>query len=410
VERNTFKEFDPVYGKLLLNNYNDLGHTVSFTYDPVLGLPTGETDENGVKTSMEYDGFGRTTRIVQADGNWKNTRYERCKQGITVGCPTDAIFLVEETMANGRTERSYFDKMNREVQSVETGFGDRTIYTRNYFNERGQLVRTSQPFFANETPHWNGWVYDPIGREIAQTQDDIIVSTTHYEGKKIIYTNALGQTRTEEFSVNGRLQRTVDTEGNALEYTYDAQGNTILIQYPGSHAVQMTYDLFGRQTSLSDPDIGLYHYTYNLGGELIWEQDPMGQVTVFTYDTLGRPATRTDPEELTQFSYDNAPYAKGRLIEKVSRPPGSPTGLITSYTYGYDALSRPTSTAMRFNSDAQTYTLGIRYDHIGRDSVLLYPGAQGSAASLRMVYDAQGFHVEGAQSVQRKSILASRQP
>lgn len=391
VERNDYRFYEGVTGKFLLANYNDLDHAIIYDYDPVLGLPIQEIDPNGVDTRFEYDGFGRMTRTELADGNWKNVEYRRCFPG--AGCPDYAILQVKEEMANGHVETSYFDYLGREVLSAETGFGNRTVYTRHEYNARGQLFRSSQPYYAGESPRWNSFTFDPLGREVTQLQDDVVVSTTQYKGKKIIHSNALGQTRTQEFSLNGRLLRAYDPDGNALEYAYDAQGNNTRVGYPGGHALEMSYDLFNHLTSLTDPDLGAFQYGYNVAGELLTELDPQGHLTTFTYDTLGRPLTRVETEEWTQYRYDNAPYAQGQLIEKINHPAGS-SDLIASYAYAYDALSRPVATTMVFAGDPQAYTLGVAYDHLGRDSAILYPGAYGNAASLRLSYDAQGFQTE----------------
>src|SRR5690606_33259431 len=85
--------------------------------------------------------------------------------------------------------------------------------------------------------------------------------------------------------------------------------------------ITATYDPFGRQTSLDDPDKGLWTYINSALGQVLEQTDARGNVTTSTYDRLGRPLTRTTAEaggaseQASWFYYDASASAANHWVE-----------------------------------------------------------------------------------------------
>jgi YD repeat-containing protein len=71
-----------------------------------------------------------------------------------------------------------------------------------------------------------------------------------------------------------------------LKVTTDAVGNI----------VTATYDVRGRKTASSDPDLGAWTYSYDTASELVSQTDAKNQTSAFSYDLVGRMTT---PDGLT---------------------------------------------------------------------------------------------------------------
>ena len=61
--------------------------------------------------------------------------------------------------------------------------------------------------------------------------------------------------------------------GGTIHYSYYSNGNPKEIIAPDNSRVLMTYDEYGHQTSLTDPDAGTTTYDYNAFGELKGQTD-----------------------------------------------------------------------------------------------------------------------------------------
>ena len=96
---------------------------------------------------------------------------------------------------------------------------------------------------------------------------------------------------------------------------------TLLTTDASSNVTTLAYDIRGRKTSMTDPDMGAWSYSYNALGELVSQSDAKGQTTTMAYDVLGRMTSRTEAEGSTTWSYDTATQGKGKLSQ-VAGPNG----------------------------------------------------------------------------------------
>jgi len=149
----------------------------------------------------------------------------------------------------------------------------------------------------------------------------------------------------------------------------------------------MSYDLRGRKTSMTDPDMGAWTYGYNALGELLWQKDAKLQTINMTYDVLGRMKTRVLPngEGTGTWTYDTAIYGKGKL-QSVSNPSATET-------YAYDTKSRVSTVTTSISGITYTATYG--YDPTyGRLDTITYPTITAASFVLKHIYDAYGYLTE----------------
>jgi RHS repeat-associated protein len=119
-----------------------------------------------------------------------------------------------------------------------------------------------------------------------------------------------------EYDDNGRLVRTLDADGNAIEYTHDItgrtervkdrRGNTSLIEYDESGRVlsetnalgettRHAYDEEGNELSRVDPLSHETAWTYDARGNALTERNARGEITTSTYDARNGLVTQHDP-------------------------------------------------------------------------------------------------------------------
>ena len=376
--RSTMTTYDKT-GRFLLTTQNDLGHSSTTTYDPILGHPLSETDINGLVATNEYDAFGRLLKTTLPDGNWSAQAYLPCASG---DCPDKAIFYLEKTSSANPVVREYYDLLGREIQMTSIGFDGQTIYQKTQFSERGLVTKKSEPHYNNETPNWIQMEYDELGREIKIITPGNQVSETRYEGLKTTFINPKFQKRIIQKNVLDQLVSVRDNEGNKIEYRYSPTGNMTEMIDPKGNVIQLEYDFYGNRIALHDPDMGSYFYAYNSIGELINQIDPKGNKVTLDYDQLGRMIQRTEPEGVTNWLYDTKEMGLGKLASMESADYAYQSELV------YDELGRVKRS--KETIAGKTYQTSSAYDEKGRLQIMDYP----SSFTVRYVYNDQGYLAE----------------
>ena len=163
-----------------------------------------------------------------------------------------------------------------------------------------------------------------------------------------------------------------------VDYVYDAQDNlkeTTSYLNNNPITITMSYDSYGRKTSMTDPDKGTWGYTYNALGELIEQSDAnnTGWSVRNWYDIQGRLIYRADVDgSRSIWEYDKH-NNHGLLVSEHSRGRYQSEGVAQTITYDYDAYARPESvfTTVYDEQDAttpltSTYLSETVYDQFGR--------------------------------------------
>lgn len=380
-------------GRYPVSLTNALGHSETYTYDSGFGVMTSLTGPNSLTTSWDYDGFGNKIREDRADGTWTTITLDQC--GITA-CSEDApqgTSLYTTTQSAGSTpEVVFYDKKNREIRKVSTGFDGTLAYEDIEYNALGQVSGSSQPYYKGEARYWIRYAYDDVNRVISRANptksepdpDPVNGANTtsfSYNGLTVTETNSLNQTTIRLRDQVDNLYKVTDNDGNVTTYLHSPTGNLLSTTDPAGNQVTIGYNARGWKTSMNDPDMGVRSYQYNVYGELVTQIDAKDQAISMVYDKLGRMVQRTETKapaasssgpsapvlsimvqgamapEITTWTYDTAANGIGKLAQ-VDAPEGY------QQTITYDNLGRASTTSSTINS--KTFSLSTDYDEFGR--------------------------------------------
>ncbi len=379
-------------GQFPIKITNAMGESETHTYDARFGVMTKLTGPNGLETTWQYDSFGRKIKETRADSTTttftRNWCAKYCKTSLTTQSTGSAPAL------------EAFDRLGR-IQYVNTyGLGNdlsgsnvytdlniinpRIISVATQYNIRGEIKRTSQPFYLQSPIHWTNFTYDALGRPLTETDAN---GTTGYEYKGLTstLTNHLNQKTTRRVNARDELIQTTDNLGFNTYYQYDAQGNQTQVTDHLGNITTIDYDARGRKIAMNDPDMGDWEYSYNALGELISQTDAKGQITRMEYDILGRMITRTDAECNSFWVYGShsntgaSDKAIGKLIYSQK---GQQEKIFTRY----DSLGRPNEieTRLQFEATNKTYLTQTNYDTLGRVQDITYPASNDYPTGLEL--------------------------
>ena len=124
--------------------------SASTTYDPILLLPTYESDASGLFTAKSYDGFGRLLQVKNSQGSLlKEYSYYFSRDGNGgVFQATDPNYTREKTYrATGDTTtvKKYTDGLGREIQT-EVFKGDSDIISHTKYDSLGRPSYAYKPY------------------------------------------------------------------------------------------------------------------------------------------------------------------------------------------------------------------------------------------------------------------------
>ena len=353
-----------VKGRYITSYTNSLNHTTLNTIGEDLGLLMESEDANHVKTFYSYDSFGRQTQAsIRLSQNMSPISETTTVTGWSTGhadAPSYALYYVETQTTGSPYKIEFFDCLGRSLRVVtENAFGDK-IYADAVYNNKGQVVKTSAPYFPGSTIQWTQYEYDAAGRTYRQTTPAGAVTTTSYNGYVTTITDALGHNAIRIIDQYGNLVQSTDHEGGTILYEYDLNGHCTLVTGPRT-TVRMEYDLRGNRILLDDPDLGQVSSTYNAYGELTSQTDSKG-TTSYQYDRLGRIYSEQRPDVTVTSVYDTNYVG---LLTSTSTSDGN------SRSYQYDAYGRTTQQTDVIGN--MTFTTQTTYNTLNKVDVLTYP-------------------------------------
>lgn len=258
---------------------NSAGETVSRDYD-ALGNVRSSTGSNGLTTMYSYDGFGNVNLTTDALGNtvsvskvWLND------------VSMKHLYKTISTASGSGTQTAYYNTENRLIKTEKETFGGKVI-TESQYNDNGTVYRQSEPRFESEPAKWTTYTYDNFKRVLTATMPDGNQSSNTYSGLITTTTTSLGTTTTTR-DVAGKVKILKDEGNNETKYYYNSFGSPLRIETPFK-TITMVYDVYNRQTSMTDPSTGTFGYNYNAYGQLVTETDPNNKVSQYIYDSKGR--------------------------------------------------------------------------------------------------------------------------
>lgn len=341
-----------------------------------LGLATTSVGLNGIETHTAYDAFGRAYFSYANNGRWTETSRNWCDNS----CPSPAVFYIKTESESGTQAYSYIDALGREIQKAVTAFGGGYNVTTTEFNYRGLPVKVSEPIHMsspNATPSANSTYvttteYDDLSRPVTVINPDSGVTTIVYDGLVTTKNNPLGQLKTDVKDIADRVVQVTDANGHNLNYTYNARGDLLTLEFEGEVQSTMTYDVLGRKLSMIDMDKGgsagrSWVYQYNAIGEMISQVDAKDQQTLIYRDNQGREVRRTEQssegdilaDHRWEFDNDDSiGYSAGQLTLEED--------LVSGFQkfFEYDSLGRRNSVETII--DGSSYLTSTTYDEFGR--------------------------------------------
>ncbi len=328
------------------------------------------------------------------------------------------------------TSRAFYDGLGHLVETRSPAPGGQDVVQYRDYDPAQRLVFESVPYFVaaysggpgpaaysipDSTQAGTSYADDALGRVTATTDALSHQTTTAYTvvcgptgsdsacyeqtatvdpngHKSAQLTDALGriayvQTYSGDSGASYQLSSTV-------AYTYDPAARLVQILHPdGQTRTSFQYDLAGRLTGISDPDLGHESYTYDPDGNLVQSVDARGSAgTVYRgYDGLDRPVwmntTDSPSGAFVTYGYDstaNGNQGVGRLTgESFS---GAPLNALSgSESYTYDARGRLVGSTLTVGGSS--YPLQTSYDDAGDVLSQQYPDGELVTDS----YTAQGW-------------------
>ncbi|MFW6222073.1 MAG: RHS repeat-associated core domain-containing protein, partial [Bacteroidota bacterium] len=358
--KTTTYEFD-YNGRFVYKQTNALGST-EYTYNHATGNTLTKTGITGLKTTYQYDNWGRRTKTILPDGQEIN-HSTRWYTGTNV---PNAVYFDLVKQDGAPYQKTYYDILGRTVRDETVGYGNRVNYTHTTYNNKGQVQEETSSLSGGEAVQSTTYTYKsdgrpetttlPGGKTITNSYNSI---STGYNVTKTIKTGGETRQYTKEYDKAGNLVKATDPGGEIL-YKYHANGQVKKITLANSE-ITMEYDNAGNQIALNDPDAGRMKYDYNALGDLTFQKDNKGNEFYLFYDNLWRLDKKTTDQAGTDIVADYAYVPSGNGIGKVQQVNGK--FLDITRQYEYDQYHRTKKTIETI--EGQTFTSEYHYDEHG---------------------------------------------
>lgn len=320
-------------------------------------------DQNGNKTTTEYDTRGNAVKVTDALGNSEVFAYDSKnnltsktdKNGATTTYTYDAqqMNCIEQVNPLGlRTSYTYYAagsdgvRVNGLVRSETAPNGGTTNYV--YGNSYNDLTVERDAYGKEQT-----YKYDGLSRVVQATDPNGNETKYEYDaaGNVVKTTGADGAEYTVVYDAMGHKLSETDPLGRETKYTYDAQYNLLSVTDPAGNKTSYTYDFVGNKVSETNALGDTTRYYYDEAYRLIEVEDAVGNLTKYEYDAVGNKIKTTDAlGRVTTVAYD----ALNRTVKETSAK-----NAVTQYTYDKNG----NVTAVK---NALGYTAKTQYDALGR--------------------------------------------
>ncbi|MBT2445694.1 ricin-type beta-trefoil lectin domain protein [Streptomyces sp. ISL-43] len=412
---------------------NPAGHTNTVKADPGRGTVLETTDTNSRKTTLAYDGLGRTTAVWTSsqkvtDPASQTFDYQIAEQQTPV--VTSRTLRDNGTYASSVT---IYDGRLRPRQTQEDALGGGRLITDSLYNQNGTVSQTNNGYYAEgkpdnkifvpetvfHVPNSTKTAYDGVGRPVRVTTLYADVAqysnTNRYEGDWTLTRTGMSADGTAPLPGSRAVKTWTDASGRPslvqdytatdlttwkdTSYSYDQRGKLAKVTDPAGNKWAYAYDARGRTTAVDDPDTGTSAYTYNNLDQKVSVTDSAGRTQFTTYDALGRTTelrdNAADGPLVASWTFDSLTGAKGLPVASTHYE-----GAVEykSEVTGYDAEYRPTGSKITIpdvpatKGLAGTYAYSTTYTPRGKVQSTTVPATPGGLAAEKLItrYDADG--------------------
>jgi len=331
-----------VAGDLKLGNFQ-----LSFTdmTIPVTGIPIQVTRTYDSFNANNTDDFGFGWRLEFRDTDLRTSLGEdpELTDPDGFGIPSKAFRDEEKvyiTLPGGERETfifrpqresrfsSFFEPIFEADEGVTSTLTVSGATLAQQGNEYFNVGLAGSPYNPAD-PAFGGGIYTLTSKEGIQYRINGLTgdleTVTDRNGNVLTFTDngissSTGKNVTFERDTQGRIERVIDPEGNAVRYGYDAAGDLVsvtdregnvtqfdydeqfdhyldeVIDPLGRSGVRSEYDDLGRLRQLIDADGNPVELIYDPDNSIQQVEDQLGNVTTFEYDDRGNVLRETDPD------------------------------------------------------------------------------------------------------------------
>jgi len=297
-------------GRFVTKTCNALNQCESYERLPFDGRATRIRDANAEVTSLVYDDVGRTIEVIK-DGSRLVTEYRAAS-----GSESSSASFARITRLNGGDARAaLFDGAGGLVRLSKPGYKGRQIVETAIYDGDGLLREKTEPAYSGDYARRWSYQYDAFGGLSSVQAPNGFTTLYEARGQSIAKSTAAGPVATQDFSVDRKMEKTVDALGRAISFHYDAAGRQDRITLANGSASVIKYDDAGHKSEVRDPDRGLTRYEWNEFSELKEVRSANGVSISMEYDAIGRLVKRRSPDKVTEWIYDRGRGAIGQISE-----------------------------------------------------------------------------------------------
>ena len=262
----------------------------------------------------------------------------------------------------GKTSYRY----DKNGQMIEEKTGDSYHITYSYDKAGNRKTVTNSRGQITE------YEYDKAGRVIKQKDEAGEISYTYdANGNCLIISETVSESGVQNVSVNtitrsydalNRVTSQTDADGNHIGYAYDTQGNLSVLTYPDGKELEYSYDKNGNVILVTDWENRETSFSYDKNGRLVRTERADGSTESRSYDKAGQllqiKDTAKDGRLITDLSYS---YNENGNIEQIRDKNAGTAGMESkTETMTYDAVNRLISyNGKAVNYDAENNRIGI---------------------------------------------------
>ncbi|MGW2119266.1 polymorphic toxin-type HINT domain-containing protein [Streptomyces zhihengii] len=415
-------------------NTNALNHVTTTDYVPAWGMSAGQTDANGKRTDLAYDGLGRLTSVWLPDR--AKTQTPSIKYSYNVRRDKVTAIRTEKIENDGSygSEYELFDSLLRPRQLQTEGPKGTRMVADSFYDGTGKIKQTNATYNAagaasdellivrnGEVGQQSLMQYDGLGRPTAQIMAVSGVeqwrTTTSYDGERTTVDPPQGGVPTTSITdARGNTEEIWHYKGDspnplagydATKYTFTQKNQLETVTDAKGNQWRYGYDLLGRTTQLDDPDTGTSTTQYDALDRPVSTTDGRGKKISTVYDKLGRPLSSWQGEANTGTRLTETRYDKAGMLGKAYADLSyvSPTEYFATVIQTWDDFYRPLRSDYLVpasqGSLAGTYSFTSAYNRDGSVQSSGVPAAGGLPAEVL---------VNGYDELQRPTTLTGATP